>query len=266
MQIPAYEKNTFLAALPAAEFAVLRSHLAPFDLRIGHCLYYRGDQVGHVVFPLSGLVAMTMPARENGGAGVILIGRDGLVGAFAAEASAPAACDAEVHIGGPALRISAPAFRHVLEQSPSIRRHAARFDSAMMAQAQQTALCHAAHSVEARICRWLLEVEARSDSSKVPLTQSTLAQMLGVRRTTVTLVAGRLEAAGVIKCHRGYIQIISHEQLERCSCECYAQVRAYVAKLTVAPDEGVAPRSLSEPGTPSAARQPSRIIPSIGLN
>jgi CRP-like cAMP-binding protein len=244
MLMPAYEKNAFLGALPAAEFAVLRSHLAPFDLRTGDCLHYRADRVEHVVFPLAGLVALTMPARENGGAGVILIGRDGLVGAFAAEALAPATCDAEVHIGGQGLRMSALAFRHVLEQSQSIRRHAARFDSAMMAQAQQTALCHAAHSVEARICRWLLEVEARSDSSKVPLTQSTLAQMLGVRRTTVTLVAGRLEAAGVIKCHRGYIQIISHEQLERCSCECYGHVRAYVAKLAAAPQEGVAPRAL----------------------
>jgi CRP-like cAMP-binding protein len=246
MPIQGYEKNAFLAALPAAEFSVLRSHLAPFDLRIGECLHYRGDPVEHVVFPLSGLVALTMPARENGGAGVILIGRDGLVGAFAAEASAPAACDAEIHIGGPGLRMSMLAFRHVLEQSPSIRRQAARFDSAMMAQAQQTALCHAAHSVEARICRWLLEVEARSDSSKVPLTQSTLAQMLGVRRTTVTLVAGRLEAAGVIKCHRGYIQIISQEQLERCSCECYGHVRAYVAKLSAPPHEGVAPRVLAQ--------------------
>ena len=246
MPIQGYEKNAFLAALPAAEFSVLRSHLAPFDLRPGDCLHYRGDRVEHVVFPLAGLVAMTMPARENGGAGVILIGRDGLVGAFAAEASAPATCDAEVHIGGQGLRMSAPAFRHVLEQSPSIRRHAARFDSAMMAQAQQTALCHAAHSVEARICRWLLEVEARSDSSKVPLTQSTLAQMLGVRRTTVTLVAGRLEAVGVIKCHRGYIQIISQEQLERCSCECYGHVRAYVAKLSAPPHEGVAPRVLAQ--------------------
>jgi len=232
MLTQAYERNAFLSALSPAEFAGLRSHLAPFALRVGECLHYRGDRVEHVAFPLSGLVAMTMPARENGGVGVFLVGRDGLVGGFAAEASAPATCDAEVHIGGQGVRMSAPAFRHVLEQSPSIRRHAARFDSAMMAQAQQTALCHAAHAVEARICRWLLEVEARSDSSKVPLTQGTLAQMLGVRRTTVTLVAGRLEAAGAIKCHRGYIQIINQEQLERCSCECYGHVRAYVARLS----------------------------------
>jgi CRP-like cAMP-binding protein len=173
----------------------------------------------------------------------VVVGREGLIGGLAAAASAPATCDAEIHIGGQGLRMSASAFRHVLDQSQSVRRLAARFDSATMAQAEQTALCHAAHSVEARICRWLLEVQQRSDSSKVPLTQATLAQMLGVRRTTVTLVAGRLEAAGVIKCHRGYIQIVSQEQLERASCECHAHVKACLARLASTLNENVVPRA-----------------------
>jgi CRP-like cAMP-binding protein len=243
MLTPTHERNAFLSQLAAAEFALLRSHLAPFDLRAGQCVHYRGDQVDDVVFPLAGLVAMTVPARENGGAAVVLVGREGLIGGLAAAASAPASCDAEVHIGGQGLRMSASAFRYVLDQSQSIRRLAARFDSAAMAQAQQTALCHAAHSVEARICRWLLEVQQRSDSSKVPLTQAALAQMLGVRRTTVTLVAGRLEAAGVIKCHRGYIQIVSQEQLERVSCECYARVKAFLARLSSTLNESAMPRA-----------------------
>jgi CRP-like cAMP-binding protein len=238
-----YERNAFLSQLAATDFALLRPHLAPFELRVAHCVHYRGDQVDDVVFPLSGLVAMTVPARENGGAGVILVGREGLIGGLAAAASMPASCDAEVHIGGQGLRMSASAFRYVLDQSQSIRRQAARFDNATMAQAEQTALCHAAHSVEARICRWLLEVQQRSDSSKVPLTQATLAQMLGVRRTTVTLVAGRLEAAGVIKCHRGYIQIISQEQLERASCECYTHVKACLATLSSTLNENAVPRA-----------------------
>jgi DNA-binding transcriptional regulator YhcF (GntR family) len=77
----------------------------------------------------------------------------------------------------------------------------------------------------------------------VPLTQAALAQMLGVRRTTVTLVAGRLEAAGVIKCHRGYIQIVSQEQLERVSCECYAHVKAFLARLSSTLNENAMPRA-----------------------
>ncbi|MGB6536445.1 MAG: Crp/Fnr family transcriptional regulator [Xanthobacteraceae bacterium] len=205
----------------------------PFELRVGERLHSQGDCVDDVIFPHSGLVTLTMPFRGISGAGVILVGRDGIVGGFAA-AAVPATCDAEVRIGGQAARIAATAYRDILDQNLSIRRYAARFDSAMMAQAQQTALCHAAHSVEERICRWLLEVQHRSGSSAVPLTQNTLAQMLGVRRTTVTLVAGRLEAAGVIKCHRGYVQIMDQAELERHSCECYSRVRTYLAQLFAA--------------------------------
>jgi hypothetical protein len=90
-------------------------------------------------------------------------------------------------------------------------------------------------------------VQDRSGSSKVPLTQCTLAQMLGVRRTTVTMVAGRLEAAGVIKYHRGRIEIISRQELERCSCECYGRVKAYVAGLSATPGESVVPLGAARP-------------------
>ena len=226
-----YDRNSFLSQLSMSEFALLRSHLTSFDLHVGDRLHEVGSRVDEVVFPHSGLVAMTMSLRDGTGAGVILIGRDGLVGGFAAAAWAPATCDAEVLIAGQASRMSASAFRYVLDQSPGIRSLAARFDSAMMAQSQQTALCNAAHSVEARICRLLLEVHDRGDSNRVPLTQSSLAQTLGVRRTTVTLVAGRLEAAGALTCRRGYVQIMSREELKRRSCECYEHVQRYVARL-----------------------------------
>jgi CRP-like cAMP-binding protein len=172
-----------------------------------------------------------MPLRETSGASALLIGREGIVGGFAAAACAPATCNAEVHIGGRASRMSAATFRYALEDSLAMRRLAARFDSSIMAQAQQTALCNAAHQVEGRICRWLLEVHDRGGNGKIPLTQSTIAQMLGVRRTTVTLVAGRLERDGVLTCRRGYMQIINRDELERRSCECYGRGKSYVDLL-----------------------------------
>jgi CRP-like cAMP-binding protein len=231
MPVHPYERNRFLSGLSASEFALLGSHLTSFDLRVGDRLLEDGSPVEHVIFPHSGLVAMTISLRDGTGAGVILIGRDSMVGGFAAAACAPAICDAEVHIAGQASRMSASAFRNLLDQSPAIRRLAARFDSAMMAQSQQTGLCNAAHSVEARICRLLLEVHDRADSNRVPLTQSSMAQTLGVRRTTVTLAAGRLEAAGALACRRGYMQISNREELERRSCECYRHVKRYIATL-----------------------------------
>ncbi len=110
----------------------------------------------------------------------------------------------------------------------------ARYSHALVAQSQQNALCHAVHPVEARICRWLLTIQAHCAGDRVPLTQNTLAQMLGVRRTTVTLIAGRLEALGIIRCHRGYMQIVDQHELEQHSCECHAMLNGYVSKLLAA--------------------------------
>jgi CRP-like cAMP-binding protein len=188
-------------------------------MRVGDVLHHPGGPVENVVFPHSGVVAMSVRLANNARAGALLVGRDSIVGGFAAAALAPAICDAEVHIAGTASRMSAAAFRYLLDQSPSIRRTAARFDAAMLAQAQQTALCNAVHPVDARLCRWLLEVQDRVGDSRVPLTQATLAQLLGVRRTTVTLMAGRLEAAGVVTCRRGAVQIVDGNELQRRSCE-----------------------------------------------
>jgi DNA-binding transcriptional regulator YhcF (GntR family) len=92
-----------------------------------------------------------------------------------------------------------------------------------------------AHPVEARIARSLLEVLDRSDGFDVPLTQNTLAQMLGVQRTTINLAAGRLEEAGIINCRRGYIQIVWRDQLERHACECRGSLKSYVSRLFALP-------------------------------
>ena len=232
-----WDRNYFLSELSASEFELLSPHLTSCDLRVGDRLHDAGKRVDQVIFPHSGLVAMTVSLRDGFGAGTIFVGRDGIVGGFAAAAAASASCDAEVYIAGRSLQVSAPVFRYVLERNPAIRYIAARFDSAMMVQTQQTALCNAVHSAEARVCRWLLEVQDLSDDSRILLTQSSLARMLGVQRTTVTLVTGRLEALGALSCHRGYMEIRSRDELERHSCECYKIVRSYIGALFATANE-----------------------------
>ena len=106
-----HERNWFLSELSPGELAVLRPHLTTFDMRPGDCLHYFGERIDDVVFPHAGLVALTMPLRETSGASALLIGREGIVGGFAAAACAPATCNAEVHIGGRASRMSAPSVR-----------------------------------------------------------------------------------------------------------------------------------------------------------
>jgi CRP-like cAMP-binding protein len=191
-----WDRNAFLAELSPSDYDLFRPHLTGFKLGRGERLQDFGQSIDHVVFPHDGVVAMTMPVRDGGG-GAILVGRDSIVGAVGAAAAAPALCDAEVYIPGGAARMSASAFRRVLDQSPAIRRLTACYTAALMMQVHQTALCNAAHPVERRISRSLLEVLDRGSGFDVHLTQSTLAQMLGVQRTTVNLAAGRLETAGV---------------------------------------------------------------------
>ena len=247
------DRNAFLAELTAADYELFRPHLTSFNLNVGERLQDLGAVVEQVVFPHGGLVAMTMPLRNGGSGGAILVGREGMLGGFEAAAAVPAMCDAEVYIAGRAAHMSAVAFRQVLDHSPTVRRLAVRHNAALMVQVHQTALCNAAHPVEARISRWLLEVQDRSGGFDVPLTQHTLAQMLGVQRTTVNLAAGRLEAAGVINCRRGYMQIVRREQLERHACECYRNVKAYVSRLFALPPAAV----LATPPAEVVARKPA---------
>jgi CRP-like cAMP-binding protein len=235
------DRNAFLAELPTADYELFRPHLTSFSLEAGERLQRFGAMVEQVVFPHGGLVAMTMPLGHGGGGGAIPVGRDGIVGGFAAAAAVPAMCDAEVYVPGRAASMNASAFRYVLDQSPTVRRLIGRYTAALMMRAHQTALCNAAHPVEARVARSLLEVLDRCDGFDVPLAQNTLAQMLGVQRTTINLAAGRLEDAGIIKCGRGHMQIVERKQLERHACECYVNIRSYVSHMFAVPVAATTP-------------------------
>jgi CRP-like cAMP-binding protein len=238
----------FLSELSATELAALRPHLADFDLTVGDCLHHIGHPVERLVFPHSGVICITVPLGDTAGAMVALVGREGVVGGLFATASMPSSCNAEVRIAGRASAISAAAFRYALDHHPSISRLAARYDAAMMAQVKENAVCNAAHKVEGRIARCLLELHDRSGDDKIPLKQETLAQMLAIRRTTVTLTVGNLEKDGVLICGRGYMQIVSRDELQRRSRECYGRVKGYVERLHAAHQrEHVARLEVSEP-------------------
>lgn len=232
-------RNQFLSGLTLEDFSLLRSHLVLKDLSAGDVLQRSGEKINEVVFPHAGVAVMRSSLHDGAGPGIALIGPDEYAGGFAATASAPATCDYQVLIGGKASHIAATAFRHALDRSATLRHRASQFDNALLAQVQQTAVCNAAHSVEARMCRWLLEVQERSESERIPLTQGTFAELLGVRRTTVTLVAGQLEAAGAIDCRRGYMRVIDRSALEHCCCECYTHPKRNPVRLAPLPDEAV---------------------------
>jgi CRP-like cAMP-binding protein len=106
----------------------------------------------------------------------------------------------------------------------------------LLAQVQQSVACNVLHTMEARLCRWLLQAHDCMDGNDIPLTQEFLGQMLGVRRTTVTLAAQLLQGAGLIRYRRGHIQILDRTALEELSCECYAIVRGFTDKIFPPPE------------------------------
>jgi CRP-like cAMP-binding protein len=124
-----------------------------------------------------------------------------------------------------ASRISSLQFQVAVQKSETLRNLMASYSEALLAQIQQTAACNALHAMESRLARWLLQTRDRIDTDVLPLTQEFLSQMLGVRRTTVTLMARQLEQAGLIQNRRGRIVIIDREGLKDVACECYAIIR-----------------------------------------
>ena len=227
----AREENAFLTGLSESDLEVLRPHLRLIKLVAGDYVYHAGKSVGEVTFPRSGLVIMRMPTVEQVGAGMVLIGRDGIVGGFLSAAAAPATCDAIVLVSGEGWRMAASTFRHLLEANSSLRNLAGRFHAAMMAHVQQTASCAINHSVEKRVSRWVLQMADRTGSTDVRVLQSDLATMLGVQRTTVNFALGQLERAGAIVSVRGHIKIVDREKLKSSTCECYGRLKSYVDAL-----------------------------------
>jgi len=160
-----------------------------------------------------------------------MLGRDSVVGGGAALADGVAPADAIVLFPGAAAMLEIAAFRAVATTSARFRSLMIRHEQVMLAHAQQSLLCNTLHSVEARLARWLLRAHDLSDSKILPLTQEALAQMMGVRRNAISLVANALQRAGIIHYTRGQIEIIDLRALETTSCNCHAVVRARHAAL-----------------------------------
>ena len=160
-----------------------------------------------------------------------MVGKDGVVGAAAALDSKVALTQAIAQLAGDAFVCDAATFKGVALQSERLLGLLFRHEQAVYAQAQQSTACMAAHDVQARLCRWLLRARDLSDSDTLNFTQEFLAEMLGVRRTSVTLDAHALQAAGFIKYSRGKIQIINVEGLHEGACECYQTVKMHYEKL-----------------------------------
>jgi CRP-like cAMP-binding protein len=213
--------NKLLASLPRDHFDRLLPQLSAVSLQQGIVLFEAGDEVDQIYFPHYGMLSLLAVLRDGKAIETATVGREGVVGAMAGLGLYKSLVRVVVQMPLACSKIAATHFRTATAASDPIRNLCIRYNEVLLSQARVTAACNALHPIEARFCRWLLQSADRSASDTVALTQEFLAEMLGVRRTSVTEVASKVQNAGVITYSRGVIKILDRPALMRMSCECY---------------------------------------------
>lgn len=213
--------NKILASLPRAHFDRLLPHLTTITLQQGVVLNEAGDEVDQIYFPHDGMLSLLTVLRDGKAIETATVGREGVVGAMAGLGLYKSLVRVVVQMPMTGSRIAAKHFRTAVGASEPLRNLCIRYNEVLLSQARVTAACNALHQIEARFCRWLLQCGDRAGGDTVELTQEFLAEMLGVRRTSVTEVASKVQNAGVITYSRGVIKILDRPALLRLSCECY---------------------------------------------
>jgi CRP-like cAMP-binding protein len=225
LNMPDKLQNRLLATLEPTDYGLLVPHLRTAHFAQGAVLQEQGAPIERVYFPLNGMVSLVSIMEDGQVVETAVAGREGAVGVFAGLGPWHAFTRATVQIPATIAVIPTSYFQAAVSQSERIRDLILRYKEALLGQVQQTAACNALHPLEPRLARWLLQALDRTDERELPLTQDSIAQMLSVRRTTVTLVAGRLQEAGLVRYRRGRIIVLDRAGLENAACECYWAIR-----------------------------------------
>ena len=232
-----HSANKLLASLAPEDLETLSRGLTHVSLEKGALLYEPGDDIDLIYFPHDAVVSLMTLMQSGEAIESATIGREGAVGFAAAMFPRRSLSRIIVQVAGTASKISAAQLQQSCHDRERLRFLIDRHSDALFAHAVQSVACNALHSVEARFCRWLRCCHDRIDSDRVSLTQEFLADMLGVQRTTVTVVARTLQAAGLIRYSRGVVDILDRKGLEAITCECYGTVRRNYERLLSQPFE-----------------------------
>ena len=223
--------NGFLSALAADDFELIRPHLETADLLADSVLVGAGDTLQRAWLPHCGVISLIVNLSTGEHIQVAMIGRDSIFGVFSSLGDSVALNSAVVLVPGIASTIELERLRAAADSSPTLRALMTRHGLATYAQIQQTAGCNAAHPVEARFARCLLQIHDLSGGAKFVLTQESMAQMIGARRNSVSMVASALQQADVIHYSRGNIRILDVGALQKATCECYGAVKTQYGRL-----------------------------------
>jgi CRP-like cAMP-binding protein len=228
---PEVLQNRLLAALPSAEQRRLFPQLERVFFALGQSVYEPGSRLDHIYFPTSAVLSLLYTMEDGSTAEMGLIGNDGMVGIALFLGGQTMPNRAVAQIGGSAFRMSAKSLQQEFARGGSVQTLLLLYTQALITQISQTAVCNRFHSVEKRLCRWLLLSHDGVKSDELLMTQEFIANMLGGRRESVTVAAGHLQDAGLIEYSRGRIKILNREGLEAAACECYRIVKDEVDRL-----------------------------------
>ena len=190
-----------------------------------------GDRIDHVFFPITSVVSLLARYPNGRTIEVGIVGREGMTGLPLALGVETSMHHCLVQVPGEALRVKAETFRTLAGPGTFLHAMTLRYAHTFLAQISLSVGCNSLHSIEKRLCRWLLMVQRRTASDRFPMTQKFLADMLGVRRASVSEATQKLQQQGLIRCGRGHIEVLDRPQLEAAACECFPANEASLNQL-----------------------------------
>ncbi len=218
-------QNHLLASLPYSEFSLWEHELELVDLTLGQVLCESGIKHTHVVFPTTAIISLLYTTQEGTSSEIAVVGNDGVVGVSVFMGGNETPNQAIVQSAGQGYRLRTQVVKNIVDQDGQLIHMLLRYTQVMITQIAQTAVCNRHHSIDQQLCRRLLLGLDRLPADDLVMTQELLANLLGVRRESVTTAALKLQEAGVIHYCRGHITVLNRKLLEHRSCECYAMVK-----------------------------------------
>ena len=228
---PKKPHNGLLNALPGIEVERLTPFLEKVELPLGTVLHEHGMKLSHAYFLETGIVSLMYFLEDGATAEIAVVGNEGLIGVALPMGRDSISHSAVVQSAGYSYRLRAPIFQQDCSSNGTILALLLRYIQSLITQMAQTAVCYRHHSLDQQLCRWLLLRHDRLPNDELTMSQESIATLLGVRRESVTLAAGKLQSAGLIAYHRGHITVLDRRGLEARACECYEVIKSESDRL-----------------------------------
>lgn len=224
-------QNRLLAALPPHELQELLPHLQVVHFKAGEQLAASGEQLSHVYFPIDCAISLLYRLESGESAGVAVIGNEGMFSVAQILGGAAMPYWATVETSGHVFQVAADTLAAMNQRMPALHDTLLLYAQASLTQISQTVVCEKHHSLNQQLCQHLLLINDKSLSDDFRLTHEAIANMLGVRRESITEAAGELRDKGLIDYNRGHIKVLKRPELEKLCCECYSVVREEFTRL-----------------------------------